>query len=173
MAEVAERCLPIDSAFLRRGFSFFPSGVVAVCAQIGNCPVGMVVSTFIPVSLDPPLVAFCAHKSSCTWPKLRTASHLGLTLLDESQYLTARQLSARAGDRFAGLSLETDEQGAIFLADCPAVLECSIRSEIEAGDHYLIVLEVHEFELRGEKAPLVFHKSGFRSLRNQLVVAAI
>jgi flavin reductase (DIM6/NTAB) family NADH-FMN oxidoreductase RutF len=126
----------------------------------------MVVSTFIPVSLDPPLVAFCAQKCSRTWPKLRTASRLGLTLLDESQYLTARQLSAGAGDRFAGLSLETDEQGAIFLADCSAVLECSIRSETEVGDHYLIVLEVNEFELRGEKAPLVFHKSVFRSLRN-------
>lgn len=48
-----------DGAGLRRVFAHFPSGVVAVSAEVDGEPRGMAVSTFVPVSLDPPLVSFC------------------------------------------------------------------------------------------------------------------
>ena len=64
---------PADGDGLRRAFANFPSGVVAVCAEVDGVPHGLAVSTFVPVSLDPPLVSFCVQNSSSTWPRLDKA----------------------------------------------------------------------------------------------------
>src|SRR5438309_11278250 len=103
MSELNE--IPADGAGLRRAFAAFPSGVVAVCAEIGGVAHGLAVSTFVPVSLDPPLVSFCVQNGSNTWPRLAVASHLGLSLLGLDQEQAARSLSSRHGDRFSGLRL--------------------------------------------------------------------
>ena len=62
--------LVTDSTALRQAFGHIPSGVVAVCGYTGSERIGMAVSTFVPVSLDPPLVAFCVQTTSTTWPRL-------------------------------------------------------------------------------------------------------
>ena len=57
---------------LREAFGHFPSGVIAIAAEVDGIRVGLAASTFVPVSLDPPLVSFCVQNTSETWPKLRT-----------------------------------------------------------------------------------------------------
>ena len=46
-----------DQATLRTAYGTFPSGVIAVCALEDNLPVGIAASSFVSVSLDPPLVS--------------------------------------------------------------------------------------------------------------------
>ena len=46
---------------LREAFGHFPSGVIAIAAEVGGTRVGLAASTFVPVSLDPPLVSFCVQ----------------------------------------------------------------------------------------------------------------
>ena len=55
---------------LREAFGHFPTGVVAIAAEVEGTRIGLAASTFVPVSLDPPLVSFCVQNSSNTWPKL-------------------------------------------------------------------------------------------------------
>ncbi|MGN6722930.1 MAG: flavin reductase family protein, partial [Marmoricola sp.] len=66
---------------LREVFGAFPSGVVAVASRIDGEPVGLAASSFTSVSLDPPLVSISIGNGSKTWPDLRRASHLGITVL--------------------------------------------------------------------------------------------
>src|SRR4051794_29963999 len=40
-------------------FGLCPSGVIAIVGEGGGTRVGLAVSAFVPVSLDPPLVSFC------------------------------------------------------------------------------------------------------------------
>ena len=61
----------LSPASLREAFGHFPSGVIAIAAEIDGIRVGLAASTFVPVSLDPPLVSFCVQNSSETWPKLK------------------------------------------------------------------------------------------------------
>ena len=70
---------PAESpAALRRAFSCFPSGVVAVCAHEGGSAfLGMAASSFSTVSLDPPLVSVCVQNTSTTWPRLRARATVG------------------------------------------------------------------------------------------------
>src|ERR1700761_3481916 len=59
----------LDPARLRKAFGIFPSGVVAVAAQVDGVLVGLAASSFTSVSLDPPLVSFSIANASKTWPR--------------------------------------------------------------------------------------------------------
>jgi flavin reductase (DIM6/NTAB) family NADH-FMN oxidoreductase RutF len=46
----------IEPGRLRRVFGAFPTGITAIAALADGTPVGLAASSFISVSLDPPLV---------------------------------------------------------------------------------------------------------------------
>lgn len=158
-----QRC-PIDGADLRRAFGCFPSGVTAVCAVIDGIPVGMAASSFTPVSIDPPLVSICVQNCSATWPKLRGLERLGLSVLAEDHDGICISLSRKTGDRFAGVAWSSFPRGGVFVHGASAWLECRVDTEVQAGDHTIVVLEVCALGASPERSPLVFHRSRFRRL---------
>ncbi|MFC7484058.1 flavin reductase family protein [Luedemannella flava] len=136
-------------------------------------PVGLAASSFTSVSLDPPLVSVCLAHTSSTWPLLRRAGHLGVSVLGDHQELVCRQLSSRNGDRFAGTSWRATGNGGVLLDGSSAWLDCGIEQIIPAGDHDIVLLRVHDLDVDLQVAPLVFHGSQFRQLhRPALRVAA-
>jgi flavin reductase (DIM6/NTAB) family NADH-FMN oxidoreductase RutF len=149
---------------LRDVYGAFPSGVVGLCALVEGGPVGMAASSFVAVSLEPPLVAVCVQKTSTTWPRLRDLPRLGVSVLGESHDLAAKRLAAKTGDRFEGLSIGTTDGGAVLIEGASAWLECTIDREVPAGDHDIVLLRIETFEVEPAIAPLVFHSSGFRRL---------
>jgi flavin reductase (DIM6/NTAB) family NADH-FMN oxidoreductase RutF len=149
---------------LREAFGHFPSGVIAIAAEVDGVRVGLAASTFVPVSLDPPLVSFCVQNSSETWPKLRDLPHLGISLLGESHDSAARTLAAKTGDRFAGLDTHSHENGAVFVGGTSVWLESSIEQLVPAGDHTIVILRVNEITVHDDVPPIVFHRSTFRRL---------
>lgn len=155
---------PESRRALRDTFGAFPSGVVAVCAELGAERVGMAVSSFTSVSLDPPLVSVCIDLQSSTWTRLRTAPRLGLSVLAAEHDKAARQLASRSGDRFADLPVEPTEHGALFVQGASAWYDCSVEAELPAGDHVVVLLRVHRHHASADAAPLVFHRSSFGSL---------
>jgi flavin reductase (DIM6/NTAB) family NADH-FMN oxidoreductase RutF len=154
----------LDPARLRRVFGAFPSGVTAVAAVVDGRPVGLAASSFAPVSLDPPLVSVCIARASTTWPVLGRALRFGLSVLSEDQGRACRQLAARDTDRFAALAWRPTGAGAVLLDGASAWLECSIERQIPAGDHYIVLLRVHDLHADHDIRPLVFHASIFRRL---------
>lgn len=149
---------------LRHGFAQFPSGIVAVCGQgPDGRPVGMAVSTFVPVSLDPPLVGICLQDTSRTWRVLRSLPRLGVSILAAEHDAAARSLAAKDGDRFLGVDHSIRLGGAVVLDGASGWFECSLESEMSTGDHAFALLRVHEFETT-DAPPLVFHRSGFDRL---------
>ncbi|MFI0369037.1 flavin reductase family protein [Actinomadura sp. 1N219] len=153
-----------DVAALRRTFGCFPSGVTAVCALIDGAPAGMAASSFTSVSLDPPLVSICVQNTSATWPRLRRAPRLGLSVLAESHNEACLRLSRKEGDRFDGVDWEPRPGGGVFVLDAAAWLDCRLHDEIPAGDHLIVLLEVLGLLARPDTPPLVFHTSRFRRL---------
>ena len=158
----------LDPHRLREVFGIFPSGVVAVAAQVNGAPVGLAASSFTSVSLDPPLVSFSIANASKTWPDLRRAGHLGVTILAEHHSAVARQLAGAVERRFDGLTLTTTGDGAVTLDDGLAHFDTTIFHEVLAGDHTIVLLELHSARHGGqaEPSPLVFHRSRFSRLYN-------
>jgi len=154
----------LDVDRLRRVFGAFPSGVTAIAALLDGDPMGMAASSFTSVSLNPPLVSICVALTSTTWPILRKAARLGVSILAADQMDAGRQLAGRGPDRFAGLDWRTTADGAVLLEGASAWLECSIYTEVRAGDHDIVVLLVHDLDADHDISPLVFHASRFRGL---------
>lgn len=156
----------IEPQDLRRTFGHYPSGVAAVAAQVDDSELVLVSSSFtVGVSLDPPLVMLAVQHTSQSWTKLREAPSLGVSILSNQQGNLCRQLSG--GDRrqrFSNVAVEKSESGAIFLGDASVWLECSIFAEHPAGDHNVVILQVHTQQVDHDLDPLVFHSSKFRSL---------
>ena len=151
---------------LRRIFGTFPSGVVAMCGTTpGGETVGMAISAFIPVSLDPPLIGVAVQNSSRTWAVLRELPSLGVSVLAADQQIEARQLAAREGNRFSGIDLgNLTEGGAVFLTNSVSRFDCVHESEMPAGDHTMALLRIRAVSQSLDVAPLVFHESAFVTL---------
>lgn len=154
----------LQADLLRRVFGAFPTGVTAIAALVDGTPTGMAASSFTSVSLDPPLVSVCVAHSSTTWPVLRDATRLGVSVLAVGQEQACVQLSARGGDRFANLEWRATSDGAVLIEGASAWLECSTEARHRAGDHDIVVLRVHELDADHGVGPLVFHASQFRRL---------
>ena len=154
----------LTPASLREAFSHFPSGVIAVAGQTGGRQLGMAASTFVPVSLEPPLVSFCVQNTSETWPRLAALPALGISVLGEAHHDAVRTLAAKTGDRFAGLQTVSSESGAIFVDGTCVWLESVVEQEVPAGDHTIVILRVRDITVHRDVAPIVFHRSGFRRL---------
>ena len=161
-----ERSEQIDSPNLKRAFGRVPSGVAAVCALLEDGdPGGVAVSTFTPASLEPPLVSICMQNTSTTWPRLRNARALGVTILGSHQHGVARKLAGKS-ERFAGVDWTTTPGAGVLISGGAVWLETSLYEEIPAGDHLVALLEVQALTVFPEVEPLVFHASGFRELRS-------
>lgn len=155
----------LDHTTLRRAFSAFPSGVVAVAAEVEGMRVGMAASSFTSVSLSPPLVSFCIAKESSTWPVLRRAPRLGVSVLADHHDRVCRQLAGPSARRFEGLALHRTDAGSVLLEDAVVGFEASIYNEIPAGDHTLVLLRLHAVgQSDHDGSPLVFHRSTFGRL---------
>ena len=155
----------LDPTVLRNAFGAFPSGVVAVAAEVDAVPVGMAASSFTSVSLSPPLVSFCIAKESSTWPVLRRAPRLGVSVLADHHDRVCRQLAGPAEERFDELALHRSDRDAVILEDAVVAFETSIYNEIPACDHTLVLLRLHAVgQSDREGSPLVFHRSTFGRL---------
>jgi len=154
----------LDPSRLREAFGVFPSGVIAVAARVDDVLVGLAASSFTSVSLEPALVSFSVANTSKTWPTLRQASHLGLTVLADHHDDVCRQLAGPVEHRFDGLDVSSTDQGATTIDDGLARFDCTIYREVEAGDHTLVLLQLHAVDQSDTSLPLVFHRSAFGRL---------
>jgi flavin reductase (DIM6/NTAB) family NADH-FMN oxidoreductase RutF len=154
----------LESTDLRRVFGAFPTGVTAVAALVHGDPVGITANSFTSVSLQPPVVSVCVAHTSTTWPSLRTAPRLGISVLGAHQEGHGRALSERRGDRFGAVHWRATPEGAVLLDGGSAWLDCSVEREIRVGDHDLVLLTVHELDADPAIPPLIFHASRYRKL---------
>lgn len=155
----------LDPLTLRKVFAQHPSGVAALCAEIDGVKTGIVASSFtVGVSLDPALVMFAVQKTSNTWPKLRRAQRIGVSVLSSRNEGVCAQIASKKGDRFAGLHTHITEQQALFIEESTLWLDTSIYNEVEAGDHWVVLLQVHGHQASAH-TPSIFHGSAFHTLK--------
>jgi 3-hydroxy-9,10-secoandrosta-1,3,5(10)-triene-9,17-dione monooxygenase reductase component len=150
-----------DPATFRTVLGHFATGVAIVTAIDGTEPVGMACNSFTSVSLDPPLVLFCAAKSSLTWPRIQAAGKWAANILAEDGEAVCRVFAQKDVDRFSHVSYATGKTGAPILGDALAFVDCETEAEHDAGDHVLVVGRVVELGCATEGKPLLFYRGGY------------
>ncbi|MBY8862268.1 flavin reductase family protein [Nocardia sp. CA2R105] len=146
---------------LRSAYGRFPSGVAAVCAVVDGKPTGISASSFVSVSLNPALVSVCVALTSTTWPTLKRAGTLGVSVLADAHAPVAKALASRGTDKFAAVQWVRDESDAVFINGSALWLNCAIYEQVRVGDHDIVVLEVNGVRADTAVSPLVFHDSNF------------
>lgn len=142
----------------------FGTGVVLVTAQTDGGPVGMAVNSFTSVSLDPPLIAFCAALTSSTWPAIRDTGGCAITILSDAHEDVCRTFSTRDADRFAGREWDRTTGGRPVAADGLGWLDCRIRTVQVEGDHELVIADVVDWSIGPGVRPLIFHSGRYAGL---------
>ncbi|MFD0682871.1 flavin reductase family protein [Actinomadura fibrosa] len=127
--------------------SGFATGVVVLTVRDGRDDLGTTVTSFMSVSLEPPMVLAGVTSSSYLAEVLRRRDRWAATVLGSGQRALAGRFAAegRPSARLL-LASEPHHRGALSGALVPdtglAALECENRQVIEAGDHTLFVAEV-------------------------------
>lgn len=145
----------------RRVLGHFPTGVVVVTAMGDGRPVGLSVNSFTAVSLDPPLVAFCANRTSSSWATIRSAEAFCANVLAEDQEALSRVFATRGADKFEGVGWSATDSGSPRLHDALAWVDCGIEAIHDGGDHEICVGQVRGLGVEREKGALVFYRGGY------------
>jgi flavin reductase (DIM6/NTAB) family NADH-FMN oxidoreductase RutF/AcrR family transcriptional regulator len=153
-----------DSGRFRHVLGHFATGVAIITAKGPTGPVGMSVSSFTSVSLEPPLVAFLPDKSSTSWPVIRAAGAFCVNILSSGQERLCAQFARRGGEKFAGVSWQAAPSGAPVLEGVMAWIDCELTQTFESGDHYIAIGRVLQLDAAEMAAPLVFFQGGYQRL---------
>ena len=138
----------IDPARFREVLGHFSTGVAIVTARHRAGPVGMTCQSVVSLSLDPPLVLFCAARKSTSWPRIREAGHFCMNILATDQEELGVAFARSGGDKFAGVEWEPGSSGAPILAGALAHVECELEAVHAGGDHEIIIGRVVDLEIR-------------------------
>jgi 3-hydroxy-9,10-secoandrosta-1,3,5(10)-triene-9,17-dione monooxygenase reductase component len=140
----------IDERRLRAAFGCFATGVAFVTTEVDGAPLGLIVSSFTAVSLDPPMISFCPARDSLTWRRMRASHTFTVNVLGEQHRAFARAAAPAGADRFAQP-----------LRDPLAALDCTIEAELPCGDHSIVVGRVHRLDVDEDGDPLVYFAGCF------------
>lgn len=152
-----------DTDAFRRTLGCFATGV-AIATTLGprHEKVGMTISSFNSVSLDPPLVLWSIAHDAQTYDAFAGADHFAVNVLAAHQRELTVRFSTPGIDRFEGLECAEGFGGVPLLPEFAACFECSTEYRYPGGDHLIIVGRVHHFEDR-QLDPLIFYRGGFHS----------
>lgn len=165
-ATVEQRVL--DGESLGAVLGQFPCSIAVITTEHDG-PVGCTVTSLIPVSLDPPLVAFSLSQTSRSGRAWCRATHGTVHLLHAEQVNLAARFSRRGlRDRFAGVAWHPDPDGTPILDDALAWLRVTPCRTLCAADHLVVIARVVTVAV-GRGRPLL-HADGrygvFTSLHN-------
>ena len=160
-SESAETLMPPDEPSYRTVLGHFATGVTIITAMDGGEPIGVSANSFSSVSLDPPLVLFCASKDSSTWPRIEAAWKFTVNILNEHQEDVCRVFATKGADRFSRIGWRPSAGGSPILHDSLAYIDCTIRDQHDAGDHLIVVGLVQELGVLGDEGPLIFYRGGY------------
>ena len=157
--------MTIDPDSFRSVLGRFASGITVVTTRDAEQrDVGMTVSAFCSVSLDPPLVQVCVDHAASLYAALVVSTRYGVSILAaEQEALSRRFATAESTRRFDGIGYKRGESGVLLLDDALAHLECRIVASHDTGDHTMFVGEVESATARNAR-PLLYYRGGYAQL---------
>lgn len=129
-----------------------PTGVAVISTRSATgVPVGLTVNSLASLSLAPPLVSWALRKNSPLVDVFRGSRKFVVNVLAAGQAGLASRFSAPIANRFEGVSASTTLLDLPRLDSCAAWLVCDMHSDLDIGDHVLMVGAVCLAETTGHQ----------------------
>src|ERR1700722_55981 len=126
----------MDSRKFRDALGQFPTGVVVATArtQAGEL-IGMTMSSFNSVSLDPPLILFSVHRKTLSFEAWQSISRYAINVLNEDQEEVSNQFARAGGNKWQDMPVLTAAGGVPMLPNAAVVFECVSHARHDGGDN--------------------------------------
>lgn len=162
----------VDPLQLRDVLGRFATGIVIVtaCSAEGK-PVGLTISSFNSLSLNPALVLWSIDLNSSSLETFRASDSFAINILSHEQLALCKQFSRKGVDKFAGIEYSHGISGAPLLDGSAAHIQCKTVQRIPTGDHELYVGQVLSLEAF-DSDPLIFHRGAFKAISPLVASAA-
>ena len=152
----------VDAYGFRDALGRFASGVSVITAlSTDGRPVGVTVSSFCSLSLDPPLILFCLGLNTASLDAYASHGVVAVNILAEGQDDVAETFATRSKSKFAKVPHRTGENGCELLEGCLVSLECGIVSTYVGGDHLIIIGRVARIHSGGNGLPLLRYQGRY------------
>jgi flavin reductase (DIM6/NTAB) family NADH-FMN oxidoreductase RutF len=162
---IAASITAVDSRAFRQALGQFPTGVCVVTCLVNGERIGMTMSSFNSLSLDPPLVLFSIDHRAASLSLWKNAKGYAVNVLAENQKEISNRFARPLSSKWEGTSFSPGSCGAPVLPGVAAVFECVPWARHESGDHTLFIAEVKNFWASPDRQPLVFSKGRYAALQ--------
>lgn len=147
---------PVDHVAMRATMGAYPSGVTVLTTCLGKRPVGLTISSFASVSMDPPLLLQCVGRRAGALPAFTMGRTVAVNVLAHDQAALALRFAGKSGNRFAGVTHRPDAYGSPVLLGTAAWVSGLIDRIYDAGDHVILLIRATAVR-RTDKQPLLYH----------------
>jgi flavin reductase (DIM6/NTAB) family NADH-FMN oxidoreductase RutF len=156
-----------DNRQFRNALGQFATGVAIVTTVTPEGErIGMTVSSFNSLSLDPALVLFSIHRQAHSFATWQQAKHFALDVLNEGQEELSNRFATAKTEKWAGLNPRRGKTGVPLVPNAIVSFECEAYARYAGGDHDIfvgLVVEFHENMAKRDR-PLVFYGGRYRQL---------
>lgn len=147
-------------------------GLVGACSLItvgqGEAANGLVVTTGISLSAEPPMILACINRASSCWPLLGREGVFGWQALGANHQPVAERFSGKGGlqgpARYAGAEWVTMASGVRLLADAPLAFDCTVDDMIDRGTHSILIGRVMQITTQADSGALLYWDGQYRVL---------
>lgn len=144
--------------------SNFATGVTVVTLESEDAYLGLTVSSFCSVSLDPPLVSICVETDARTHPPLTDGAGFTVNFLTEDQQAVSKRF-AKPGlsmeKRFQNTDFTTNDIGGPVIEGSLGWIACEGYDQFPGGDHSIFLGKVMEGKNHTDKPPLLYFKGDY------------
>jgi hydroxymethylglutaryl-CoA lyase len=157
--------MAVSPQAFRQALAQWASGVTVVTTLFNGQQLGLTVSSFGSVSLNPPLISVSIDNKLYTRTAIEQSGVFAVNVLNMHQLdygLTFAGLKPGVEDRFAGIEATTAFTGSPILPDVLCWLDCRVWRAYDGGDHTIFVGEVVATEASGADIPLLYHNRLWR-----------
>jgi flavin reductase (DIM6/NTAB) family NADH-FMN oxidoreductase RutF len=159
--------MSFDVREFRRALGQFATGVAVITAQNPRGEaVGMTMSSFNSVSLDPPLILFSVDRKAYSLPEMLDARGYAVNILSRGQENLSNQFAKALSDKWAAVEHSLGHNEAPLIRGALAHFECEPYAHYDGGDHVIFVGKVVRFsssENAGDQ-PLIFWRGKYHGL---------
>lgn len=147
-------------------------GLVGACSLItvgqGQDANGLVVTTGISLTAEPPMVLACINRASSCWPLLGRYGVFGWSALGAGHQALAERFAGKGGirgaARYDGTEWVEAVTGARLLADAPLAFDCRVDEMIDRGTHSILIGRVLDIRTRHGQGALLYWNGKYRAL---------
>lgn len=170
MSQASSSLSSVNQDEFRSALGWFPTGVAVVTAGDADTEnrIGMTITSFNSVSLDPPLVLFSIGKRALSLPFLIDADEYSINILGEHHQPISNRFATAKSDKWAGTEIVRHEGLPFTLADAIVSFQCKPYAQHDGGDHMIFigqVMRIHYQQLETAR-PLVFFRGNYAALQS-------